>query len=83
MPIRRKAGVLAWQKAASGGSMTENEIYYPMVYCKNCAFYHNYGPGSDKCCERHAVADAPIFPPSDIPLVRNANHDCRDYEEKI
>jgi hypothetical protein len=62
--------------------MTDSEVYYPMVYCEGCRWYKNYGSGREKCFERHAVADAPISQPSDIPKARNANHDCKDYEPK-
>ena len=56
--------------------------YEKKMLCNECEFYINYGYGREKCRERHAVADAPITPPSDIPKVRNANHDCKDYEKK-
>ncbi len=69
--------------------MTDSEIYYPMVYCEKCRCF--CVPNKIKYCinpksEMKKLDKKPLnkfnFNIIFDPDIKNANHDCKDYEEK-
>jgi hypothetical protein len=60
--------------------MTDSETYYPMVYCERCKHYIIYDGVLAKLkfpfflCETNNE--------SFWANIKNANHDCKDYEGK-